>query len=504
MHTKQHEREWGWSARCARLPWLTPSRWRDLRRTLGRPFGVLSRRRRGRPLVRAYGSACARCPRAFVRPQARVRCPSPVACAPSAPAWGATAPRLVRRWGLVAPRFLFSGYAIPLALWRWATLRALAINQIARRGTMPPPSLWSGFAPLRTERALPAGRGCAWLASYGLVLAAARLRPYVVLSVVRCRASLNLWRRLVLAAYRVQWPTLRPFARGPRCPALPSGGAPTPRPRCPAPFGRTLRTAQGFGDSGRGVPPPFFVGYARPRQLRPACYAGTRNGGAGVSLICPSGRRAGRCPGTGAKRGTLCAAGLFWQTCGARERGDAFGCSLRATRRAGWGRAKPAIARFICASLIQPAPRYALRPFGHPKASPCSLFAPHRSASPSAHSVPHFSCPRVWTSPLITRLTDGHATPTRPRSAASRYARRGRCFRGLLRTARRCRRRGFSNCDVVGAVALLWSNNLKLSAGDNTDGEQHATKKKCRATPAKLETQSRRNFFLNSKFQKQR
>lgn len=242
---------------------LTPSRWRDLRRTLRAPLRGLSRRRRGRPLVRACGSACARCPRAFVRPQAPVRCPSPVACAPSAPAWGADAPLLVCRGGLVAPRFLFSGYAIPLAIWRWATLRALAINQIARRGSMPPPSLWSGLAPLRTERALHAGRGCAWLASFGHVLAAARLRPCVVLSVVACRPSLNLLRRLVLAAYRVQWPTLRPFARGPRCPALPSGGAPTPRPRCPAPFGRTLRTAQGFGDSGRGVPPPFFVGYAR-------------------------------------------------------------------------------------------------------------------------------------------------------------------------------------------------------------------------------------------------
>jgi hypothetical protein len=253
------------------------SRWRDLRRTLRAPLRGLSRRRRGRPLVRAFVAACARCPRAFARPLARVRFPSPVACAPSAPAWGADAPRLVRRGGLVAPRFLFSGYAIPLALWRWATLRALAISQIARQGTMPLPSLWSGFAPLRTERALPAGRGCAWLASFGLVLAAARLRPCVVQSVVACRPSLNVLRRLVLAAYRVQWPTLRPFARGPRCPALPSGGAPTPRPRCPAPFGRTLRTAQGFGGSGSGVPPPFFFGYVRAAGtaarllLEPAC-----------------------------------------------------------------------------------------------------------------------------------------------------------------------------------------------------------------------------------------
>lgn len=167
-------------------------RWRDLRRTLRAPLRGLSRRRRGRPLVRAYGSACARCPRAFARLLARVRCPSPVLGAPSAPAWGATAPRLVRRWGLVAPRFLLSGYAIPLALWRWATLRALAINQIARQGAVTLPDNWSGFAPLRTERALPAGRGCAWLASFGFVLAAARLRPYVVLSVVPCRAFLNL------------------------------------------------------------------------------------------------------------------------------------------------------------------------------------------------------------------------------------------------------------------------------------------------------------------------
>ena len=105
----------GWrSAPYGRLPWLTPSRWRDLRRTLGLPFGGHSRRRRGRPLVRACGSACARCPRAFVRLQAPVRFPSPVACAPSAPAWGADAPLLVCRGGLVAPRFLISGCAIPL------------------------------------------------------------------------------------------------------------------------------------------------------------------------------------------------------------------------------------------------------------------------------------------------------------------------------------------------------------------------------------------------------
>ena len=265
----------GWrSARYARHPRLAPfrwrmevgslrspplahavplsSRWRDLRRTLRARLRGLSRRRRGRPLVRAFVAACARCPRAFARPLARVRCPSPVACAPSAPAWGADAPRLVRRWGLVAPRFLFSGYAIPLA----ATLRRLLRFHYRR--------FWSLF---------------------GLVLAAARFHPPLVFSVVPCRASLFVWRRLVLAACRVQWPTLRPFARGPGSPRSPRLG-----PRLPSlvgllPNGRPLRYAPGFGHSGCGVPPPFFVGYARAAgtaarlQLEPACgMAGTGRG----------------------------------------------------------------------------------------------------------------------------------------------------------------------------------------------------------------------------------
>ena len=120
-------------------------------------------------------------------------------------------------------------------------------------------------------------------------------------------------------------------------------------------------------------------------------------------------------------------------------------------------------------------PEAPARPRGRPRAPlsrPADLPALYYALRPA------FSCPRAKATPLIARTPDGHATHQRPRSTASRYARRGRSFRGLLRTARRCRRRRFSNCDVVGAVALLWSNNLKLSAGDNNDGNLHAAKKK--------------------------
>ena len=180
-----------------------------------------------------------------------------------------------------------------------------------------------------------------------------------------------------------------------------SAGDPFPRlsfragPQFPALF-PPLATLAPFGLRGvrsrrkrRGV----FFGYARPRQLRPACKAGTRSGGMGVSLMCPSGKRAGRRPDAGAKRGAPLHAGLFWQTCGARGHGDARGAGLPSSRRAGWGRAKPAVARFLRASLIQPAPRYASSPYKAPRATPCPLIAPRRSASPVFRSASRFFLP---------------------------------------------------------------------------------------------------------------
>lgn len=180
-----------------------------------------------------------------------------------------------------------------------------------------------------------------------------------------------------------------------------SGGAPFPRlsppagPQFPAsvPPLATLAPCGLRGERSRRKRRVVFFGYARPRQLRPACYAGTRSVGAGVSLMCPSGKRAGRRPDAGAKRGAPLHAGLFWQTCGARGRGDARGAGLPSPRRAGWGRAKPAIARFLRASLIQPAPRYASSPYKAPRATPCPLIAPRRSASPVFRSAPRFFLP---------------------------------------------------------------------------------------------------------------
>lgn len=180
-----------------------------------------------------------------------------------------------------------------------------------------------------------------------------------------------------------------------------SGGAPFPRlsppagPQFPAsvPPLATLAPYGLRGERSRRKRRVVFFGYARPRQLRPACYAGTRSVGAGVSLMCPSGKRAGRRPDAGAKRGAPLHAGLFWQACGARGRGDARGAGLPSPRRAGWGRAKPAVARFLRASLIQPAPRYASSPYKAPRATPCPLIAPRRSASPVFRSAPRFFLP---------------------------------------------------------------------------------------------------------------
>lgn len=180
-----------------------------------------------------------------------------------------------------------------------------------------------------------------------------------------------------------------------------SGGAPFPRlsppagPQFPAsvPPLATLAPCGLRGERSRRKRRVVFFGYARPRQLRPACEAGTRSGGAGVSLMCPLGRRAGRRPDAGAKRDAPLHAGLFWQTCGARGHGDARGAGLPSPRRAGWGRAKPAIARFLRASLIQPAPRCASSPYKAPRATPCPLIAPRSSASPVFRSAPRFFLP---------------------------------------------------------------------------------------------------------------
>lgn len=147
---------------------------------------------------------------------------------------------------------------------------------------------------------------------------------------------------------------------GPVAPALPLGGAPTPRPGAPARFARALRAT---GRAVTAIGRTFFVGYARPRQQRPACKAGTQGAGMGTSLMWAPGRRAGRRSGTGANRAASQAAGLYVQNRAPRGLGESAGAGLSAPRRAGWRRAKPAVARFLRAPLFQLAPRYARSPF---------------------------------------------------------------------------------------------------------------------------------------------
>lgn len=202
-----------------------------------------------------------------------------------------------------------------------------------------------------------------------------------------------------------------------------SAGAPFPRlsfragPQFPALFPplATLAPYGLRGERSRRKRRVVFFGYARPRQLRPACDAGKRSGGVGVSLMCPSGKRAGRRPDAGAKRGAPLHAGLFWQTCGARGPGDARGAGLASPRRAGWGRAKPAVARFLRASLIQPAQRGAGSPYKAPRATPCPLIAPRRSASPVFRSAPRFFLPpRQGDAPNRPPARWARDTPTPP------------------------------------------------------------------------------------------
>ena len=198
------------SARYARLPWLTPFRWRLEVGSLRSP-----------PLAHAVPLSFLLVP---LRLPAALRCRSgwPLALVLRSPFalralfvliivplglrfWAARSRRLRRFISSMPLSLRRSGYAsappraptLPLRcalrflLLRRslsATLRALAVNQTARQGSVPLPSLRSGFAPLRTGRAVVCAPARRLIASCGLVLAAARFHPLTVLSVVRYRA----------------------------------------------------------------------------------------------------------------------------------------------------------------------------------------------------------------------------------------------------------------------------------------------------------------------------
>lgn len=110
---------------------------------------------------------------------------------------------------------------------------------------------------------------------------------------------------------------------------------------------------------------------------------------------------------------------------------------------------------WLCSCVASPPPkRYAganARTTGQGRYVPLH----RRARTPlSLHFTPPASCARIFLCASSTH--DAHAAcvglrPPHPR------------FTTLLRAAFYIVAGGFSNCDVVGAVALLWSNNLKLS-----------------------------------------
>ena len=285
-----------------------------------------------------------------------------------------------------------------------------------------------------------------------------------------------------------------------------SGGAPFPRlsppagPQFPAsvPPLATLAPCGLRGERSRHGRRGVFFGYARPRQLRPACIAGMWSGSAGVSLICPSGKRAGRRPDAGAKRGAPLHAGLFWQTCGARRHGDARGAGLASPRRAGWGRAKPAVARFLRASLIQPAPRGAGSPCKAPRATPCPLIAPRRSASPVLRSAPRFFLP--------PRQSDA---PNRPHARWARDAPAPPLHCVALRAPRPQFPWPAAHCPPLSSPPLFKLRRRRCGGPPlveqfETFGWRQQRRKPTRGKEEREATQTRRNFFFNSIFQKQR
>lgn len=156
--------------------------------------------------------------------------------------WVATHTRLHRRVPAVrvaSPGLHGSGKALrftcapcaPLRSPSWCHARlrsASAVSTRLRRFL----SFLPRCAPIGWGEAVPPS-------SFGLVLAAARFHPLSVLSVPCCRTSYLFGGGGFGSSSRGRRCGRR---HGARCPCLPSGGAPTPRPRSPAPFGRALPT----------------------------------------------------------------------------------------------------------------------------------------------------------------------------------------------------------------------------------------------------------------------
>lgn len=306
---------------------------------------------------------------------------------------------LYRPWKLRRSGYAYAPPRLPtLSLrqaWRFlslrgfssATLRALGINQSLGGGLCPRPR----YARGSLRYAIPK-RGASQSHAPGSCLF--RLSP-------RCR-SISSSLGQALPGYRPGNYLSAALALALRANATlrVSAGAPFPRlsfragPQFPALF-PPLATLAPFGlrgDKSRAKARTVFC-RLRSAPATAACLLRRHAERGRWGYRLPLGRRAGRRRGTGATRAVPRAAGLFGQVCGARGDGRSCGAGLASPRRAGWGRAKPAVARFQRASLIQPAPRSASSPYKAPPERPTPLFAPRRSARPAARDTDRFLLP---------------------------------------------------------------------------------------------------------------
>jgi hypothetical protein len=159
--------------------------------------------------------------------------------------------RRVPAVSVASPGLHGSGKALRLTSAPCAPLRSPSWNHARLRFASAPSSRLRRFLSF-LQRCAPIGWGGAappW--SFGLVLAAARFHPFSVLSVPSCRSFYLFGGGGFGSSSRGRRCGRR---HGSRCPCLPSGGAPTPRPRSPAPFGRALPTVGLRGERLK----PFF------------------------------------------------------------------------------------------------------------------------------------------------------------------------------------------------------------------------------------------------------
>ena len=148
--------------------------------------------------------------------------------------------------------FATFGLAVPVAPRVFYRLRSAPSGYFLKpsAGDYAPARLTAGFATLRVRTAVCVRRFAGRFAFSGQVLAAARFHPFVVRSVVPCRASLLLCGGVTLRLAGA-WRLTRQSRGDPRPALLHPGGAPAPS-RVP----RSLRSRPafrpGFGESGRG------------------------------------------------------------------------------------------------------------------------------------------------------------------------------------------------------------------------------------------------------------